>query len=135
LASRSRPPPALRGRELRRQLVAAPLAELLVLLSVDAPGLLEDLARDLLVVARRVLRGVRVHLRAVEREHPDMHQPGLGAERQHATEQPPERRLVTLAKARDRRVVRGPRLAQITRVATSSTQRRSIRPDERSPIA
>jgi hypothetical protein len=42
---------------------------------------------------------------------------------------------VALAKARDRRVIRRARLAQITRVATSSTQRRSIRRAERSPTA
>jgi hypothetical protein len=41
---------------------------------------------------------------------------------------------VALTEARDRRVIR-PLVAQITRVATSSTQRRSIRRDDRSPIA
>jgi hypothetical protein len=39
----------LGGRELRRQLVAARLAIALVLGRVDRPGLLDDLARELLV--------------------------------------------------------------------------------------
>ena len=60
---------------------------------------------DLLVVARRVLRRVRVHLRAVDRDHPNADQPGLRAERQHLAEQVGQRRLVALAEARDRRVI------------------------------
>lgn len=37
--------PTLRGRELGRQLVAAPLAEPLVLLGVDPAGVFENLGR------------------------------------------------------------------------------------------
>ena len=50
-------------------------------------GLLQDLPRDLLVVEVRVLRGVRVHLRPVDRDHPDLHQPRLRAQPQHLAEQ------------------------------------------------
>ncbi len=41
--------PPLRSRELRRQLVAAAIAEPLILLRVDSGGLFEDLCCDLLV--------------------------------------------------------------------------------------
>ena len=68
-----------------------------------------------------------MHLRAVHGDDADADKPGLWAQPQHLAEQLGQRGLVALAKARDRR------LAQITRVATSSTQRRSIRRDERSP--
>jgi hypothetical protein len=46
---------ALTGGELRRQLVAARIAEALVLFGVDGGRVLEDLARDLLIAARRTL--------------------------------------------------------------------------------
>jgi hypothetical protein len=46
---------ALRRRQFRRQRIAAPVAELLVLGAVDGLGLGEDAARDLLVVAVGVL--------------------------------------------------------------------------------
>ena len=100
------PAPALRRRQLRRQLVAATITELLVLLGVDSAGLLEDLARDPLVVAVGVLGRVGVHLGAVDRDHLDVHQPGLGAQLQHLAEQLAQRPLVALAEARDRRVIR-----------------------------
>ena len=58
------------------------------------------------VAARRALRRVGVHLRAVDGDHPDANQAGLGAERQHLTEQLRQRGLVALTKARDRRVIR-----------------------------
>ena len=106
MASRSQPLPALTGGELRRQLVAARIAEALVLLGVDGGGVFEDLARDLLVAARRALRRVGVHLRAVDGDHPDADQPGLGAQREHLAEQPGQRALVALAEPRDRRVIR-----------------------------
>jgi hypothetical protein len=99
---------AVRGRHLRRQLIATALAELLVLFAIDRVGLGQDLARDLLVVAGGVLRGVGVHLGAVDRDQPDRHQAGPGAEREHLAEQTGQRRLVTLAKARDRAVIRPP---------------------------
>jgi hypothetical protein len=47
-------PATLLGSELRGQLITARIAELLVLLAINPVGLLEDLLRDLLVVARRV---------------------------------------------------------------------------------
>jgi hypothetical protein len=97
--------PALRGRQLARQLVAARRAEPLVLSGVDRVGLGEDLAGNLLIAARRVLRRVRVHVRAVDHPHPHPHRPRLGAQREHLTEQAGQRRLVALTKARDRRVV------------------------------
>lgn len=61
------------------QLVAATLAIALVLLLVDGVGVGEDLAGDLLVVAGRTLRRVRVHLRPVDRDHIHLHQPRLRA--------------------------------------------------------
>jgi hypothetical protein len=97
-------PPLLR-RQLGRQLVAAPLAEALVLGAVDRVGLGQDLASDLLVVEVAVLRGVRVHLRAVHGEHSDADQTGVRAQGEHLAEQARERLLVTLAKARDRAVI------------------------------
>jgi hypothetical protein len=50
--------PTLRRGELRRQLVAAVLAELLVLGGVDLGGLRQDLPGDLLVVEVGVLGGI-----------------------------------------------------------------------------
>jgi hypothetical protein len=49
--------PALRGLKLCRQFVAARVTEALVLLGVDGVGLLENLARDLLVITRGLRRG------------------------------------------------------------------------------
>jgi hypothetical protein len=59
------------GREHRRQLVAAGLPDLGVFLGVDGVGLGEDLARDLLVVPRRLRRRVGRQLGAVDRDQPD----------------------------------------------------------------
>jgi hypothetical protein len=128
------PTPALGGRELRWQLIAAPLAVTLVLGAIDGVGLGQDLRRDLLVAARRVAGRVGVHLRPVDRDHPDPDLPGLRAQRQHLPEQLRQRALMADPEARDRGVI-GHRLAAITRNATSCSQRRSIRRDERSPIA
>ena len=97
--------PALRRRQLRGQLIAAPLAEPLVLGAVDRVRLGQDLRGDLVVVEVLVLRRVRVHLRAIDREHRDADQAGVRAERQHVAEQASQRRLVALAKARDRAVI------------------------------
>ena len=97
--------PALRGRQLVRQLVAARVAELLVFLGIDRVGLGEDLARDLLVIARRLRRGVGRDLGPIDGDHPDPDQPGVRAERQHLAEQLGQRALVTLAKPRDRGVI------------------------------
>jgi hypothetical protein len=60
LASRS-PAPTLRARQLRRQLVATAIAEPPVFDAVGLSGLLQDLARDPLVIAIRVRGGVGVH--------------------------------------------------------------------------
>ena len=49
---------ALSGREFGRQLVTAPLTVELVLGRIDRLGLLEDLTRELLVIAVRVVRRV-----------------------------------------------------------------------------
>jgi hypothetical protein len=95
----------LRGAKLRRQLIAAGLAELLILERIDALGLFEDLARELLVVAVGVMGGVGVHLGAVDRDHAHRHQARLGADREHLAEQLRQRVLVALAKASDRGVI------------------------------
>jgi quercetin dioxygenase-like cupin family protein len=89
-----------------RQLIATTIAELLVLFGVNAAGLLQDLARELLVIAVGVLGGVGVHLGPVDRDHLNVHKPGLRAQFQHVAEQRAQRPLVALAKARDRRVIR-----------------------------
>jgi len=47
--------PALRGRQLRRQLITARLAVLLVLQAIGFGGLGEDLASGLLVIAVGVM--------------------------------------------------------------------------------
>jgi hypothetical protein len=99
-------PSALPGGQLAGQLIAACIAEALILLCVDGRGVFEDLTRDFLVAARRALRRIRVDLGAVDGDHPDANQAGVGAERQHLTEQLSQRGLVALAEARDRRVIR-----------------------------
>ena len=81
------PAPALRRRELGGQLVTARVSEALVLLGVDGVGLLENLARDLLVITCRLRRRVGMDLRAVDRDHANPHQARLGAQRQHVDEQ------------------------------------------------
>ena len=81
------------------------LAEALVLSPVDRVRLRQDLLGDLLVVEVLVLRGVRVQLRAVDREHRHADQTGVRAQRQHLAEQAGQRRLVALAKPRDRAVI------------------------------
>jgi hypothetical protein len=84
----TQPPAAtLRGRELRRQLVAARLPVELVLGRVSCLGLLDDLARQLLVIEVLVARRVRQHLRAVDGDHADLGQPAARAQRQHLAEQ------------------------------------------------
>ena len=100
--------PALGGRELLRQLIAAPLAVALVFCAIDGIGLGQNLRRDLLIAARRIPRRVGMDLRPVDRDHPDLDQPGLRAQRQHLPEQVRERVLVTDPEARDRRVIGDP---------------------------
>ena len=88
------------------QLVAARLAIELVLGSVDARRVLEDLLGDLLIAARRVMRCGRGDLGAVDRDNTDLDQTTARAERQHLAEQIGDRRLVTDPEARRRRVIR-----------------------------
>ena len=73
---------------MRRQLIATSLAVALVLLAIDRVRLGEDLARDLLVVTIGVARGVRLDLRPVDRDQPDLRQARLGAEPEHVAERP-----------------------------------------------
>jgi len=104
-----KPGPAPLARpKLGWELVAARLAEALVLGLVGRLRLSEDLARDPLVVEVRLATGIRGELRAVDRDHPGADQPRLRAQSEHRAEQPRERRLVAGEKARDRRVVRDP---------------------------
>jgi hypothetical protein len=98
--------PALRRRKLGWQLVAARITEPSVLFVVNRGGVFEDLARDLLVITRRLRRRVSGDLGAIDRDHPDTNQTRLGAQRQHLAEQLGQRRFVALAKPRDRRVIR-----------------------------
>ena len=79
---------ALGGRELRRQLVTARLAVELILGRVNGLGLLEDLARKLLVVEVLVARRVGLHLRPVDTDHADLREPAARAERQHLANRP-----------------------------------------------
>jgi len=103
----AQPRPTTRpGRQLLGQLVAAPIAVELVLGGVDGLGLFDDLARQLLVIDVRVATGVGVDLGAVDRDDPDLGQPGPRAEDQDLAEQPGHRRLVALDEPRDRRVIR-----------------------------
>ena len=51
------------------------------------------------------MRGIRVDLRAVDRDHPDLHQPRLLAQREHRAEQLSQRILVADTEPRDRRVI------------------------------
>jgi hypothetical protein len=106
LASRNQPRRPCAVGKLRRQLVAARLAVELILRGVDRPGLLDDLARELLVVEILVARRVGLHLRAVNGDHADLDQPAARAQREHLAEQPGDRLLMALHEPRQRRVVR-----------------------------
>jgi hypothetical protein len=106
-AGAAQPPAAtLGGRELGRQLIAACLAVELILGRVDGLGLLDDLARELLVVEVLVARRIRLHLRAVDGDHGDLGQPAARAQCQHLAEQAGDRVLVALQEPSDRRVIR-----------------------------
>ena len=93
------------GAQPLGQLVTALLAEQLVLGRVDARGVLQDLARDLLVAARGVMGRRGGDLRAVDRDDADPDQPAARAQRQDLAEQIGDRRLVAHPEARDRRVI------------------------------
>jgi hypothetical protein len=88
------------------QLIAALLPIALVLGGIDLARLLQDLAGELLVVQVAVMRRVCMNLRAVDRDHPDLHEPRLPTEPQHLAEQARQGRLVAHTKPRDRRVIR-----------------------------
>jgi hypothetical protein len=96
-------------RELRRQLVAAAITVELVLGRVGRDRLVNDLARELLVLEVLVAARVGLHLPAVDREHPDLRQPAPGAQRQHLAEQARQRLLVAPDEPGDGRVI-GPLL-------------------------
>ena len=102
-----RPPPLL-GPQMLRQLIAAVWAEQSVLPAVGLLSLLEDVRDQLLVRAVRAPRRVRADLRAIDRDHPDLHQPRLLAQRQHLGKQLAERPLMPATELRDRRVIRHP---------------------------
>ena len=91
---------------LDRQLVAAPIAIQLVLLAIDSIGLAHDLPSDLPVVKVREPACVRLDLGAIQRDHPDPHQPRLRAQPQHITKQLRQRHLMPLAELGDRRMIR-----------------------------
>jgi hypothetical protein len=128
-------PSALRGRQLGRQLVTAPIAELLGFDAIGLGRLLQDLARDLPVVTVGVLGRVGTDLRAVDRDHLHVHQASLRAQFQHVAEQLTQSGRSCRWRNRAIVVWSGAWLAVMTRTATSSWQRRSIRRDDRSPIA
>jgi hypothetical protein len=65
-----RAPPLARPKPLG-QLIAARLTVELVLAAVRLGGLGQDLARDLLIAAVGSAGGVRLDLRAIDRDHPD----------------------------------------------------------------
>src|SRR5215213_1700932 len=88
-------PTRARG-ELRRQLVAAAITVELVLGCVGRDRLLDDLARELLVIEVLVAARVGLHLRPVDREHPNLRQPAPGAERKHLAEHARQRLLMAL---------------------------------------
>jgi hypothetical protein len=102
------PAPITAGAQPLRELVAARLAEQLVLGRVNRGRFLEDLARDLPVVARGVVGGRRGDLRPVDRDHTDLDQAAARAQRQHLAEQLGDRLLVAHPEARDRRAIGRP---------------------------
>jgi len=95
----------VRGRQLGRQLVTAAIAEALVLGGVDRARVLEDLARQALVVNIRLAARVGRDLAAIDGDHLDRDQPGLRTQPQHPAEDLGQRVLVAFHKARDRRVI------------------------------
>jgi hypothetical protein len=100
------PPRATLARAERLgQLIAAPITQALVLLGVDRIGVGQHLARELLVIARRALRRVRMNLRAVDGEHRRVDQTGVRTQGEDVTEEVGEGVLMTLAESRDGRVV------------------------------
>jgi hypothetical protein len=76
-----------------------------VLGGVDAARLLENLGRDLVVAAQRLVRGIRGELAAIDSDNPDRHQPGIRAKREHLTEQIGQGGFMADPKTRDRRLI------------------------------
>ena len=66
---------------------------------------LDDHPGDLLIAQRAVAVGVGRDLRAVDRDHPDRRQAGIGAQREDLTEQVAEGALMALDEPRDRGVI------------------------------
>jgi hypothetical protein len=82
-----------------------PLAVKLVLGGIDGLGLLEDLARDPLVIDRPLAAGVRRELNPIDRHQPRPSQPRPRTEAEHRAEQLPQGPLVALDETSDRRVI------------------------------
>jgi hypothetical protein len=97
--------PIAAGAQPLGQLVTAGLAVELILRSIDPGRLREDLLRDLLIAARRVMRRRRRDLGAIDGDDPDLHKPRPGAQSEHASEQLGDRLLVAGPEASNRRVV------------------------------
>jgi len=100
-ATRADPEQSRTPAAVRRRAVAVKL----VFGGIDRLDFLEDLARELLVVAVLVARRVRRDLRPVDRDHTDLGQAAAGAKRQDLAEQTGNRVLVALDEPRDRRVI------------------------------
>lgn len=87
------------------QLVAARCAMDLVFGGVQVGRLLQDLAGNVLIAARRVMRRGGSDLGAVDRDDADVDEAGLRAQRQDLAEQLGDRVLLADAKPRDRGVI------------------------------
>jgi hypothetical protein len=98
--------PALRPRHVVGQLVAATRAVDVVLSGIEPASLLDNLRGDLIVAADRPVRRRGGDLAPIERDHPNGHKPGVGAETEHLAEQIRESRFMPDAEARDRGMVR-----------------------------
>jgi hypothetical protein len=96
---------ALGRRDHLGQLVAAAVAERLGF-GRGGDLLLDDRTRDLLVVDRAVAVGVGRHLRAVNRDHADRREAGVGAQAENLAEQLAQRALMPHDESRDRGVIR-----------------------------
>ena len=78
---------ALLAPQMLRHLITTVRAEQPVLPAVGLLGLLEDVCNQLLVGAVCAPRRVRADLGAIDRDHPNLHEPRLVAQRQHLAEQ------------------------------------------------
>lgn len=76
-------PPAVVARDLQRCPILTVLVLTIVLGLIGLLVLGEQLASDLLIVEVREPARVRLHLRAVQRDHADLRQPRLGAQPEH----------------------------------------------------